>query len=99
MVDWSLARQVARLAGGSGEAEGADPDIAALCAEMDQHVSAYTSLRLSSPMPPPELVGREEWASVNIDSIAGMIDPVAARFHAWPSGSSRQSRYSQDGPR
>jgi coenzyme F420 biosynthesis associated uncharacterized protein len=81
MVDWSLARQVARLAGGSGEAEGADPpDIAALCAEMDQHVSAYTSLRPSSPMPPPELVGREEWASVNIDSIAGMIDPVAARL-------------------
>ena len=80
MVDWSLARQVARLAGGSPEADGPDPDIVPLCAEMEQHVAAYTSLRPGSATPPPELVDRNEWASVNIDSLGGMIDPVAARL-------------------
>ncbi len=80
MVDWSLARQVARLAGGSPEAGGPDPDIVPLCAEMEQHVAAYTSLRPGSATPPPELVDRNEWASVNIDSLGGMIDPVAARL-------------------
>ncbi len=81
MVDWSLARQVARLAGGAAaEADGPDPDIVSLCAEMEQHVSAYTSLRPGSATPPPELVGREEWAGVNIDSLAVMINPVADRL-------------------
>jgi coenzyme F420 biosynthesis associated uncharacterized protein len=80
MVDWSLARQVARLAAGSGERAGADADIAPLCAEMHEHVAAYTSLRPGSAIPAPELVGREEWAAVNIDSLAGLIDPVAMRL-------------------
>jgi coenzyme F420 biosynthesis associated uncharacterized protein len=80
MVDWSLARQVARLAAGSRERGGADPDIAPLCAEMQEHVAAYTSLRPGSAIPAPELVGRDEWAAVNIDSLAGLIDPVAVRL-------------------
>ena len=80
MVDWSLARQVARLAAGSGERDGADPDVASLCAEMEEHVAAYTSLRPGSAVPAPELVGREDWSALNIDSLAGMIDPVAARL-------------------
>src|SRR5829696_3616332 len=80
MVDWSLARQVARLAAGSGERDGADPDVASLCAEMEEHVAAYTSLRPGSAVPAPELVGREDWSALNIDSLAGMIDPVAVRL-------------------
>lgn len=80
MVDWSLARQVARLAGGSPEEEGPDPDIVGLCAEMEQYVAAYTSLRPGSATPAPELVGRDEWAAVNIDSLGGMINPVAERL-------------------
>ena len=80
MVDWSLARQVARLAAGPGERDGADPDIAPLCAEMQEHVAAYTSLRPGSAIPAPELVRRDEWAAVNIDSLAGLIDPVAVRL-------------------
>jgi coenzyme F420 biosynthesis associated uncharacterized protein len=80
MVDWSLSQTVARLAAGSGEPGGADPDIAPLCAEMQEHVAAYTSLRPGSAIPAPELVERDEWAAVNIDSLAGLIDPVAVRL-------------------
>jgi coenzyme F420 biosynthesis associated uncharacterized protein len=80
MVDWSLARQVARLAAGSGERVGPDADVAALCAEMERHVAAYTQLQPASPTPAPELVGREEWAAANLDSLAKLLDPVAERL-------------------
>ena len=80
MVDWSLARQVARLAAGSGEPPGEDPDIAAICAEMERHVAAYTGLELATAAPDPELVGREEWAAVNLETVAQLLDPVAERL-------------------
>ena len=57
MVDWSLARQVARLAAGSGVEPGEDPDVVALCAEMEGHVAAYTGS--SSPRP----CRRRSWSS------------------------------------
>jgi coenzyme F420 biosynthesis associated uncharacterized protein len=80
MVDWSLARQVARLAAGSGGEGGDDPDIAAVCSEMEEHVASYTRLRPATPVPGPELVTRAEWASVNLDTLAGLLDPVAERL-------------------
>ncbi|MGH2825273.1 MAG: zinc-dependent metalloprotease, partial [Thermoleophilaceae bacterium] len=80
MVDWSLARQVARLAAGSGEQTGPDPDIGAVCGEMEEHVAAYTRLQPATAVPDPELVTRAEWASVNLDALAGLLDPVAERL-------------------
>jgi coenzyme F420 biosynthesis associated uncharacterized protein len=82
MVDWSLARQVAHFAAGSGEQPGPDADIAALCAEMLPHVAAYTRLAPATPVPEPELVSRQEWASVNLEALAGLLDPVAARLES-----------------
>jgi coenzyme F420 biosynthesis associated uncharacterized protein len=80
MVDWSLAQQVARLAAGVG-AEGEPPfNAAALCAEMEGPVAAYTRLALSTPTPPAEVVSRAEWASGNLDALSHILDPVAARL-------------------
>jgi coenzyme F420 biosynthesis associated uncharacterized protein len=80
MVDWSLAQQVARLAAGGGS-EGEPPfDAAALSAEMEGPVAGYTRLALATPMPPAEVVGRAEWASVNLDALSHILDPVAARL-------------------
>src|ERR687896_1147419 len=79
MVDWSLARQVARLAAGSGE-PGPDPDVVAVSAEMEGHVAAYTRLRPATPVPGAELVSREEWASINLGTLSGLLDPVAERL-------------------
>ena len=51
MVDWSLARQVARLAAGSGDEGPPQADVVALCAEMESHVAAYTGLAPARPIP------------------------------------------------
>ena len=80
MVDWSLARQVARLAAGSGDEGPPQADVAALCVEMEEHVAAYTGLSPGTPVPGAELVGRGDWASVNLDSLAQLLDPVGARL-------------------
>src|ERR671918_54805 len=79
MVDWSLARQVARLAAGSGE-PGPDPDVATVSVEMEEHVAAYTRLRLATPVPDAELVSRQEWAEINLETMSGLLDPVAERL-------------------
>jgi coenzyme F420 biosynthesis associated uncharacterized protein len=80
MVDWSLARQVARLAAGSGDEGPPQADLAALCLEMETHVAAYTGLSPGAPVPAAEVVGRGEWASLNLDSLARLLDPVAERL-------------------
>jgi hypothetical protein len=80
MVDWSLARQVARLAAGSGDEGPPQADVAALCLEMEALVAAYTGLSPATPVPAAEVVGRGEWAALNLDSLAQLLDPVAARL-------------------
>jgi coenzyme F420 biosynthesis associated uncharacterized protein len=80
MVDWALARQVARLAAGFGEQPGADLDMAAFSAEMEEHVAAYTRIEPATPVPGPELLSREEWANVNLDTLSGLLEPVAERL-------------------
>jgi coenzyme F420 biosynthesis associated uncharacterized protein len=81
MVDWALARQVARFAAGEDEAPvDAGVDLIGLTGEMELHVAAYTRLELTTSPPRPELVGRGEWADVNLRTLAELLDPVAARM-------------------
>ena len=82
MVDWTLARQVARLAAGAVEPVGDGPDLDALCAEMEAHVAEYTRLSPATPVPRPEAVTRPEWTAVNLDALSRLLDPVAGRLDA-----------------
>jgi coenzyme F420 biosynthesis associated uncharacterized protein len=82
MVDWTLARQVARLAAGTVEPVGDEPDLDALCSEMEAYVAAYTRLSPATPVPPPEAVTRPEWSAVNLDALGHLLDPVAERLDA-----------------
>ena len=80
MVDWSLARQVARFAAGSDGLPDLGVDLAALVAEMEPHVARETGLELGSPVPPPELLARADWADMNLEALAVLLDPVAERL-------------------
>jgi coenzyme F420 biosynthesis associated uncharacterized protein len=80
MVDWGLARQIAALAARRGSEEAPPFDAVALSAEMEPAVAGYTCLALGSPAPSAEVVSRAEWASVNLDSLAKILDPVAGRL-------------------
>ncbi|HEX2127219.1 MAG TPA: zinc-dependent metalloprotease [Thermoleophilaceae bacterium] len=82
MVDWTLARQVARLAAGTVEPVGDEPDLDALCSEMEVHVAGYTRLLPATPVPRPEAVTRPEWTAVNLDALGRLLDPVAQRLDA-----------------
>jgi coenzyme F420 biosynthesis associated uncharacterized protein len=82
MVDWSLARQVARLVAGADESVGQAPDLPALCSEMEAHVASYTGLVLVTPAPDPEAVTRAEWTAVNLQALSRLLDPVAQRLDA-----------------
>ena len=80
MVDLGLARQIAALAAGRDTEEEPPFDPAALSREMEAPVAAYTRLALSAPTPPAEVVGRGDWASVNLETLAHVLDPVAERL-------------------
>ena len=81
MVDWSLARQVARFAANAGAEPPSLPpaDLAAMVAESEKHLRDYTGLSPAA-IPPPEAVSRNQWAEVNIDSLAKLLGPVADRL-------------------
>jgi coenzyme F420 biosynthesis associated uncharacterized protein len=81
MIDWSLARQIARFAAGAGA--GAAPleaDFPALVAEHEAHLRDYTGLELAAPVPAPEEVSRVEWSEINLESLASLLEPVTQRL-------------------
>jgi coenzyme F420 biosynthesis associated uncharacterized protein len=80
MVDWGLARQIAALAAGRGTGEAPPFEAAAVSAEMEGPVAAYTRLALASPTPAAEVVSRAEWASGNLDAMSRLLEPGAARL-------------------
>jgi coenzyme F420 biosynthesis associated uncharacterized protein len=77
MVDWSLARQIARFASGGGGSAAVDADFPAMVADAHGHLRAYTGLEPAQPIPAPEVVDRAEWADVNLTSLCRMLEPVS----------------------
>ena len=80
MVDWSLARQVARFAAGSDHTPPVPVNLAGLASDMQSHVGGYTRLEPVADLPGAEMLGRAEWAEMNLDALARMLDPVAERL-------------------
>lgn len=84
MVDWTLARQVARFAANAGVAPPVAPDLGEdlvrLVDDAGRHVGAYTGLALTGEIPRPEAVDRATWATANLDTLATYLDPVAGRL-------------------
>jgi coenzyme F420 biosynthesis associated uncharacterized protein len=81
MVDWTLARQVARFAAGNGSGPTLDsPDFASRVGATERVLSDYTGLSAVEPIPAPETVSRGDWAEVNVRSMADMLEPVTERL-------------------
>src|SRR3954468_2593127 len=81
MVDWTLARQIARFAAGNGSAPALEaPEFDSRVAATEQVLSDYTGLSAAEPIPSPEAVSRGDWAEVNVRSMADMLDPVTERL-------------------
>src|SRR3954453_8628346 len=82
MVDWSLARQLARLAANAGSSPPPlpDADFPALVAESERHLTDYTGLAPQGGIPAAETVDRAEWADVNVASLANLLCPVTDRL-------------------
>ena len=82
VIDWSLASQVSR--GVAKLSPSGDPaPFQALdepSSESERLVSAYTGLVPSSPVPPPEAVSRDEWIDANLNSMRGVLEPVADKL-------------------
>jgi coenzyme F420 biosynthesis associated uncharacterized protein len=87
MIDWALARRVARFAAGTPSASPSLPgDLDALAADAEQRVVAYTGLIPGAPIPPPEAVDRRLWAEINLSGMRAMLDPVVERLETGRSG-------------
>ena len=79
MIDWIIAQRIATFVAGTGDASEPTADLAALAAESEIRVVAYTGLEPTRPIPPPEGIGRREWVSTNIQSMRLLLDPVLQR--------------------
>jgi coenzyme F420 biosynthesis associated uncharacterized protein len=81
MIDWSLARRVARRVSGPIAPTVRLPgDLQAMAVDAERRVVAYTKLTPSGPLPPPEPVDRRQWADINLAGMRRILDPVADRF-------------------
>jgi coenzyme F420 biosynthesis associated uncharacterized protein len=80
MVDWSMARQVARFAARSDDVPDIGLDLRALALEMEPHVIAHAGLRPAGAVPLAEAVGRGTWAEANLTSFSKLLDPVTGRL-------------------
>jgi coenzyme F420 biosynthesis associated uncharacterized protein len=80
VIDWKLVRRIAEAIGGQGgTASAPDGDLAAIAADSQQRVLAYTQLVPMSELPAPEMVSRTEWIEANLRSMRPVLDRVGAR--------------------
>lgn len=96
LVDWGVAERVAHLAARGDEAEPGEDALRSAVADGEAAVRSYTGLEPLEPLPGPEWVSRERWASVNLESLrrsmavveeggesgAGLPGPLSGGLHA-----------------
>jgi coenzyme F420 biosynthesis associated uncharacterized protein len=80
MVDWSLARQVARFAARSDHVPDLGLDFAAFTRSIEPTVIEHARLEPGAALPAAEAVGRASWTEANLVSLATLLDPVGARL-------------------
>ena len=77
IVDWALAERIALMLAGEGPAwDGGEDELRAESERAASLVRRYTGLRPNTALPAAELIGRDEWARVNIDSFRSLSAAV-----------------------
>ena len=79
VLDWVLAERIARYVAGSADGRAPVADLDAVAAESEKRVTAYTGLKPTRPLPPPEGISRREWVQSNIGAMRELLDPVLER--------------------
>jgi coenzyme F420 biosynthesis associated uncharacterized protein len=91
MLDRVLTQRIANaVARGTAARESAQVlpgDLAAICADAQERVVAYTGLRPSAALPPPEAVPRSDWIAANVTSMGALLDPLGERLAGGAGGS------------
>src|SRR4051812_42444265 len=80
MVDWSLARRIAGLAGATAGSTDVGVDLVAAAERLEPEVIRYTNLHPEGDTPPAELVDRAAWADANLTTFSHLLDPIADRM-------------------
>jgi len=80
MVDWRVARRIAAGMAGDPDVPELPGDLAELCADAAERVSAYAQLTPRTPLPAPEAVTRAQWADANLGGMRGVLDPIAEKI-------------------
>lgn len=80
MVDWSLARQIARFAAGTAPVPSLGLDLDAVVGEAAAEVACHTELEPAHDVPPPEVLSRADWAGANLTTLSSLLDPVVERL-------------------
>ncbi|MBA2256318.1 MAG: zinc-dependent metalloprotease [Thermoleophilaceae bacterium] len=80
MVDWSLARQIARFAAGSAPVPDLGIDLGPEVELAGEEVARHTGLQPAVAIPTPEVLARADWAEANLATLSSLLDPVADRL-------------------
>ena len=89
LVDWNLAERLAFALSGSGpEWDGNQEELRSESDRAAHLVRRYTGLRPKGRLPQAELVGRTEWARVNLESFQQLSARVEEHLQDRMSGSS-----------
>ena len=86
MVDWSLARRIAALAGATEGSVDVGVDVVAAAERLEPEVARYTGLNPGDDAPPAELIDRAGWADANLTTFSHLLDPIAERMSDRLSG-------------
>ncbi|HKJ36509.1 MAG TPA: zinc-dependent metalloprotease [Solirubrobacterales bacterium] len=80
LVDWSIARRVARIAAGDGDDRPPASALRRAAEDSTRVVCSYTGLEPTEPVPEAEWVSRREWAAINLDSLRDSVEPLAGNL-------------------
>jgi coenzyme F420 biosynthesis associated uncharacterized protein len=82
-IDWGLAQRIGELIAGSPPYGGVRSSaIEPHAREFAARVSAYTGLRPTGELPPPEAVDRPAWIAANLRTMRPLLEPLAERMNS-----------------